>query len=483
MKSYNSVNRSFTKDTGVLAFGTIVSQLVIILSSPVLTRFYSPADFGMLAVYSAILGAVSPVISLRYDIAIVLPRSKQKANDLVILSLLIVTVFSLLSLVLIPVFDDEFVKAFGQDYGHIIPWLLFISILLVGTHQIAIFWAIRHKSYQAISGSKLSQSVFMVTVQLVCHRFGSIVLILGQIIGQIISTAYLLFMVCVRERRSIKASTCERLQSVASEYQKFPIYTTWSALVNSAGVQLPIMIFAIIFGIKVTGYYALAQRILTLPMAIVGDAIQSIFFTNISEEVRRDRVSHIISALFSLLIQLVLPPMLLVLLFAPEAFAYVFGDTWGYSGELAQLMVIWIITQFSTGPLTLVFAAMGYNKLDLFLQVTLFATRVFAIMVGIVLDDFYLTVAMFSIGSSVCYLMIFAMICKLSSLTILDVIRPFIKSLLYGVVIVSPLIYVKYVHYSMAILVITSVVSVALLSIWYIYLWNRYSSFKLEAGS
>lgn len=48
---------SFARNVAVLAGGTAVGQAIVVLASPILTRLYTPEDFGVLAVYTSFLGS------------------------------------------------------------------------------------------------------------------------------------------------------------------------------------------------------------------------------------------------------------------------------------------------------------------------------------------------------------------------------------------------------------------------------------------
>jgi O-antigen/teichoic acid export membrane protein len=74
----------------LLLGGIIGLQTLLILSVSLLTRLYAPEGFGLLAVYGALLGFISVVSSIRYEIAISLSESDAEAANLVIFSLLLV---------------------------------------------------------------------------------------------------------------------------------------------------------------------------------------------------------------------------------------------------------------------------------------------------------------------------------------------------------------------------------------------------------
>ncbi len=64
----------FARSVAVVTAGTALGQGLVLASAPLLTRLYTPADFGVLAVYSSIVSLVAVVGALRYELAIALLR-------------------------------------------------------------------------------------------------------------------------------------------------------------------------------------------------------------------------------------------------------------------------------------------------------------------------------------------------------------------------------------------------------------------------
>lgn len=73
---------SFARSVAVLAGGTAAGQAIVVLASPIITRLYTPEDFGVLAVYSSLLGILSTVAALRYELAIPLSEKDEDAAAL-----------------------------------------------------------------------------------------------------------------------------------------------------------------------------------------------------------------------------------------------------------------------------------------------------------------------------------------------------------------------------------------------------------------
>ena len=74
---------------GTLALGSGLARLIGVASIPILTRLYGPVDFGVLAVFTAIVSLLAPIVTLRYVLAMPLARRDGVAINLVALSLLL----------------------------------------------------------------------------------------------------------------------------------------------------------------------------------------------------------------------------------------------------------------------------------------------------------------------------------------------------------------------------------------------------------
>ena len=72
----------FSKNSIALLGGTVFSQLIPIGLSPVLTRLFSPTEFGVLALFVSISKIISVFITGRYEPAIVLPKEDRDGVNL-----------------------------------------------------------------------------------------------------------------------------------------------------------------------------------------------------------------------------------------------------------------------------------------------------------------------------------------------------------------------------------------------------------------
>ena len=88
----------FARGVALLAGGNALGQLMMLAASPILTRLYSPEDFGLLALYMSIVGTLQVILSMRYEQAINLSDNVREAMAVVKLCLIIVLLFAVVSL-------------------------------------------------------------------------------------------------------------------------------------------------------------------------------------------------------------------------------------------------------------------------------------------------------------------------------------------------------------------------------------------------
>ena len=108
--------KSIAGGAGLLMLGTVISQAIVIISSPVLTRLYSPEEFGVLAVYVSFFAFLTIVISLRFELAIPLSRSTSEALAVVKLCVLITFSLVVVLIVLLMLFGNYGVSLFQVFY-------------------------------------------------------------------------------------------------------------------------------------------------------------------------------------------------------------------------------------------------------------------------------------------------------------------------------------------------------------------------------
>ena len=96
-----NMKSDFVRHVVTLMTGTAVAQAIPIAMSPILTRIYTPEDFGLFALYMSTSALLAEVATGRYELAIMLPKKDEDARDIFVLSVMIATILSFLSFLVV----------------------------------------------------------------------------------------------------------------------------------------------------------------------------------------------------------------------------------------------------------------------------------------------------------------------------------------------------------------------------------------------
>lgn len=395
---------SFAKSVSVLAGGTAAGQFIVVAASPILTRLYSPEDFGLLAVYGGILGILGVVASLRYELAIPLPEYDRKAASVAVLCLVVVVVMALLTALVFGLFGSEIINILNTPSLQPYLWLVPLGVFLMGVYQAFQYWAIRTKAFSAIAKTRMSQSLGMVVVQVAGYTLGPLALLLGRVVGHSAGIFGLVRSALKKHSKAFSSTTYTEVRQAAVEYRSFPIVSTWTGLASSGGANLPPLLIAIFIGAGPAGIFALTHRVLSQPMAVIGKAVGDVFYREAAQAHREGKLLETIDRVFSTLVLLAFPPAVMIFLVTPEAFVIIFGDSWKKAGEIARWMTPWLFFQFVVTPSTRIYPILGMHGVALRFQLSLLFSSVLSIIIGgVLLKSLTVSVVLMSMLNSAIY--------------------------------------------------------------------------------
>ncbi|MFP3982445.1 MAG: oligosaccharide flippase family protein [Desulfurivibrionaceae bacterium] len=463
----------FARSVSVLAGGTAAGQAIVVAASPILTRLYSPEDFGVLAVFASLLGILGVIASLRYQLAIPLPESDEEAANVTVLSLLVVLGMALLTAAIAIPFRQPIADALNSPLLAEYIWLLPLGLLLMGVYQVFSYWAIRTRAFSAIARTKLTQSISMVAVQITGYALGPLALLIGRIFGQAAGTTTLGSLALGKRREAFRHMTRSGIREAACRYYNFPLYSSWAGLLNSGGTQLPPILFSMFYGPGAAGHYMLAHRIIALPMTLLGRAIADVFMPDAVEALRESRLRDSVVLVHKNLARIVLPPAAMLFIVAPDLFRIAFGPDWEEAGHMVRWLTPMLFLQFIVSPLSRIFVALERQRLSLALQGNLFLLRLGSLAIagylGIALLD---AVFWYGIASAVGFFVYVYLIANITDISLLSFIRSWVLCLPWVFIVSFPVLITAFFFPGSAYLYImfTLALSITILSVYYRFL-------------
>lgn len=364
----------FTRRLATLSGGMAAGQLVIVASSPLLTRLYTPTELGVFAVLSAYISILGPVVTLRLEAPILLERDERAAIRATLLCLLATVAVTLLLMA-----AGTGLGVLGWSPAHWshlggLVWLVPLGVLLYGLAQPFTHWSLRQGEVRINSVTQVVQSVVQVGTQLALGvlGWGAAGLGLGYVLG--------LLPRCVWRSAATRRTFWARLRrddlrampATAWQHRRYPIMATPSMLLRLGAQFLPPIIITALYGPAVGGMFGLGQRVLTAPVRMLGLATSQAFLAEAGELDRAGlrRLFTTTLARFAILGLLWTVPLLLL---APQLFALVFGRDWRMAGEIVQVMMPLHLARFVVVPVSQVLNVIGRHDLDLALAVAIVA--------------------------------------------------------------------------------------------------------------
>ncbi len=347
----------FTRNIFILISGSSIAQVIPLLAEPVVSRIFQPEEFGVYEVYVAIVMLLGVIATARYEMAIVLPRTENKAVNILGLSLFFVLLITAIALLLILVARSWVLSLIpAEGFGTFVLYVP-LGILLFGINRSLQYWMVRREQMKSISLARISESSTKAggSILFGIMKLSSLGLIWGQIAGQLASAVIMVWQFIAKDRRKIRFLNGGGMKRMARRYVEFPVINVPIALSETFQVSGLIFIISFFFDNGTVGEFSKALRILIIPLYLIGSSINQVFYQRASRDYNRGvDFSYQLKRIITNLMKWSVVPLIVFAAISPWLFGFVLGKQWVTAGEHARILVVWIFIKFITGPITIV---------------------------------------------------------------------------------------------------------------------------------
>lgn len=379
------------RNVSTLVAGTGIAQAIALAISPILSRIFNPEDFGVWAIFIAVTGVFGVIASLRYEMAIVLPKEDEDACAVVWLSLMINVVISIVLLLLVLLFG----KAFSSfmEIPSFYPWLFLtpLAVFLMGVYNSFNYWTTRQRRYTLNSAARITQTAGTAGVNLGVGSLtsGATGLILGQVFGLFCATFFFVLRSLKIKPELRRRPSNIKLKEVAAKYRNFPLVNTPHAFLSTMQDSGIVFVIKYFFSTAILGSYSFAFRILKAPVGLIGSAVFQVFFQKASKASSQgERIRPMMWRLHKNLFLIGLPPFVLLFFYAPQLFAFVFSEPYRQAGEIAQIFTPWLFLNFLMSPLSSITLVKNRQEGAFLITIIDVSFRVAAIAYGGITGDY-----------------------------------------------------------------------------------------------
>ncbi len=394
------------KNSAHLLSANIVAQAIGLIIYPILTRIYSPEDFGLLNLFLSI-GSILTLLALaEYYYAIVLAKNNSQANGMVqVCSLLLVIMVGLVTLT-IP-FSKSIAGLFNTPSLADYWWLMPIFVGLTGLWNILNYWYIRCSEFKRVSGYQISQSVLSAGCKMGFGYAGFLQggLIVSMVIAPLVSifvSISISWKKCLHNLHLVPWPVCK---AVASEYKNFPAFDLPRGLVNLVGGYLPVLVLTPLFGSANIGLWSMAILLGFAPISMITKSLYQTFYQHINSQIQqRQKIGSFFLKFTGWTTSVVAPCFVGLYFILPWLTRLLLGAEWETSGYYLRWMLPWIFCSLLTACTCFLADIFYRQKVGLYFELLLAILRAIGIGVGCVLHDFEVAIIGYAMGSLVAIL-------------------------------------------------------------------------------
>ena len=408
--------KSFLRDSGTLLSGSLIAQGIAFLAYLVLGRLFTPDDFGLYNIFYSYIEVLIILSTCKYELAIVIADSDDQAAALTRLTLRLNALFSSLLLLI-----ALLLALFHVTPSSLPPQLYLIPpmVFFCGTTRVYTFLFNRYKHYRQIATSEVVTSLGGTLLKILfgllsgtMQLFHTLGLPLGTILGKVAGNIYYRLKI---EKLKLKIehtpvfdhpsqegtgavanSQFSILNSQFSTYKNFPLYTMPKELVSSFSANLPFLWLSVHFDNALIGLFGLALTFTMRPVGILANAFEKVFYASYSEKVRQHQPLWRDTLRFTLALNAVVVPVVVVaFFFAEPLFTFLFGAKWVGTGYYVRCIIPWLVVLLNANSLAFVANIFSTQRIDFFFQIAQLLLRIAALWVGISHGNFRHAILLF----------------------------------------------------------------------------------------
>lgn len=347
-------DRAFFGKLFTLASGTLVGQLLVVASAPLLTRLFTPAEFGLFAVFAAVTAIIAIAACLRLEFGVPVLGDAVDAAALIVGAGVVATLGALLTVLLVLLLGPWLAALVDAEAIGGWLWLVPLAIWIWGLGSLLSYWSLRRGRYR-VNGINRMLTLGSQAGAQVGFGFAGIGapgLMLGYVFGYFVRLGHHVSRLTVEDRRLFaEACTVSRVWRIVRANWRYPAFAAPSAFLHNACEMLPAVAIAGLYGPAAAGWYALGQRIMSIPVKLLGEAASEVFLGE-GRGLRGAALHRFFLRTTVLFVALGVVGVVPVLLFAPSVFALMFGPDWFASGVFVQLLAPLYVTRFISHPIS-----------------------------------------------------------------------------------------------------------------------------------
>lgn len=384
----------------------IVAHLITLAISPVITRIYTPEQFGEFALFTSIVAVLTLIATGAYEFSIVLPEKDKTAIQLFKVTLLLFTIFSVLLYLILFIGYSHWstFTSLSLSFLFLLPLGVFASSLM----NCFSYWFNRNEYFDEFAQAKVSMSIGTGLFQIGLGVIGltPVGLLIGFITGRLFSAGTMALKKIKELNKLFTNWYADNLKKAAKEYSDHPKFVLLSSLLSSFAIEIPVFLITSLFGSQELGYYGLSLRVLMAPVTFVSLSVGHVYYQKFaSRKNSGDKLAPYLLHLWGVLSLIGILPFTLLFLFSEPVFVFVFGSDWAASGIVSEILAPMLFFLFLMNPTSKSLLVLEQQRIMPVFSAGSLIIRLATLFTGYLYFDFYVALGLMAAGQILVYIL------------------------------------------------------------------------------
>lgn len=399
---YQVIKSEFMRNVAKLFSANVIAGLIGLVFYPILTRWYEPSDFGLLSLFTAIVGVLVILSTLDLQYAIVLPADKQQSSAIAHISLISTAVVVGLSAVL-TFFAPPIASIFNApDLVHV-WWLIPIMVASCAVWNVANYSLTKANEFTFISVYLILQGSLIPILKFLFAYFdiSNDGLLYGSVLGSATALCVVLILAFAKHRLHYNKTSSELRRQMFDTYRRFPFFSLPRSIINNLSANIPALLLTPFFGLAPIGLFSASIAFGFRPVNMLETSIYQVFFRQISQDYNeRKPIMPLLKQFFHYIGLIIAPLAVIGIVGISLIIVLILGEQWQEAGMYLRYLLPWLVMTFFVAPISFLSDVFQKQPIALGLEILLITLRVVGMLIGVWVNDFGVAVLGYSIGGA-----------------------------------------------------------------------------------
>jgi len=325
------------KNIAKISTGTLIGQLISVITLPIITRIYGPTVIGVWTLLYSIATLIKSFSDLGMTNSL-MTEDEEFIESTYKVTTTIVAIISLISAFVVTFCYANFVNAIKINL--VFLFVLTSSIIFITQQiQVCYTWLNRKGEYDILMKNPLIKNGSYGIIAILLGIFG--IKTYGYFIGYIIGLTITLFHMKRNLPRYFFTSDIQLMKNTLIRNKRFILFQMPTSFLANFKNQLPVLLIQRLWGSKLLGYYSITVKLLQIPSTLLAKAIGRVFFQTTAMLQREGKplgayvYKNIIKGM-----KVATLPMIFLMAFGDVIAIIFLGNGWEIAGDFVRILAL-----------------------------------------------------------------------------------------------------------------------------------------------